>query len=123
MSVGIGYVVLYMNDTVKAAKFWQDTFGFEIKNEVAAGEYKVITIGAVDSQTNFELVPLALMADNPYNLNLDLPSICLYTNDLQAEHDRLTSLGTNVTSIEDHGGRQSFAVLDEDQNAFAMVER
>ncbi|WOO88631.1 VOC family protein [Mollicutes bacterium LVI A0078] len=121
MSVGIGYVVLYVNDTEKTANFWTTNFGFEIKNEVAAGEHKVITIGATDSQTNFELVPLALMEGNPFNLNLGLPSICLNTDDLQAEHERLTSLGVNVTEISDHGGRMSFAVIDEDGNAFAIA--
>lgn len=123
MSVGIGYVVLYVEDTVKTAEFWKKTFDFEIKSEQDANGFKVITIGAKGSQTNFELVPLALMADNPYNLNLGMPSICLYTDDLQVEHQRLTKLGTNVTEISDHGGRMSFAVIDEDSNGIAMVQR
>lgn len=123
MSVGIGYVVLYLNDTEKAAEFWTKNFEFEVKNTVEAGEHQVITIGAVNSQTNFELVPLALMADNPYNLNLEIPSICLYTDDLEIEHTRLEQLGVTVTPIEDHGGRNSFAVIDLEENAFAVVQR
>lgn len=119
--VNIGYVVLYMNDTEKAAEFWQTYFDFKIKNVVDAGEHKVITIGAADGQTNFELVPLALMADNPYNLNLGIPSICLNASDLQAEHMRLTKLGANVSPIADHGGRDSFAIIDFEQNAFAIA--
>lgn len=117
----IGYVVLYMKDTVKAAEFWQTYFNFEVKNEVDAGGHKVITVGAVDGQTNFELVPLALMTDNPYNLNLAIPSICLSTDDLQAEHIRLTKLGANVSPITDHGGRDSFAIIDFEENAFAIA--
>lgn len=123
MNVGIGYVVLYLNDTVAAAKFWADTFDFEIKKEVQVGEHKVITIGAENSETNFELVPLGLMADNPYNLNLGIPSICLGTDDLHAEHKRLTNLGVNVSEIADHGGRESFAVIDLEENAFAIAQR
>ncbi len=123
MNIGIGYVVLYLNDTEKAAEFWQTNFGFEIKNELDAGGHKVITIGAKDSQTNFELVPLALMEDNPYNLNLGMPSICLFTDDLEAEHKRLTDLGANVTEISDHGGRMSFAIVDLEGNGIAMMQR
>lgn len=123
MSVGIGYVVLYVSDAEKAASFWTTNFEFEIKNEVLAGEHKVITVGATNSQTNFELVPLALMEGNPFNLNLGLPSICLTTDDLQAEHKRLTDLGVNVTEISDHGGRMSFAVIDDEQNAFAIAQK
>lgn len=119
--VNIGYVVLYMKDTEKAAEFWQTNFDFVIKNEVAAGEYKVITVGAKDGQTNFELVPLALMEDNPFNLNLGIPSICLSVDDLEAEHKRLTALGANVMSIENHGGRRSFAIIDPEGNAFAIA--
>lgn len=120
--VKIGYVVLYMNDTQKAAEFWQTYFDFVIKNVVDAGEHQVITVGAVDGQTNFELVPLALMADNPYDLNLGIPSICLSTDDLQAEHQRLVKLGANVSPIADHGGRDSFAIIDFEENAFAIAE-
>ncbi len=123
MSVGIGYVVLYVNNTADVSKFWQDAFNFEIKNEVEAGTEKVITIGAKDSQTNFELVPLSLMGDNPYNLNLGIPSICLYADNLEVEQARLKSIGVNVSEIADHGGRNAFTVIDCEQNAFAVVER
>ncbi len=123
MSVGIGYVVLYVEDTVKTAEFWSKAFNFEIKSEQDANGLKVIAIGAKDSQTNFELVPLALMADNPFNLNLGMPSICLHTDDLEAEHQRLSDLGINITDINDHGGRMSFAVIDDAGNGIAMMQR
>ncbi len=121
MSVEIGYVVLYVNDTNAIANFWQQAFDFEIKNEVEAGTEKVITVGAKGGQTNFELVPLSLMADNPYNLNLGIPSICLYADDLQAEHNRLKEIGIEVSEIADHGGRNAFTVFDSEKNAFAVV--
>lgn len=122
MSVEIGYVVLYMKDTEQAAAFWQTNFDFKVKKEQEVGPHKVITIGTVEGQTNFELVPLALMENNPNNLNLAIPSICLHTSDLQAEHERLTALGVRVTDIADHGGRNSFAIFDAEDNAFACVE-
>lgn len=123
MNTNIGYVVLYLNDTLKGADFWTTMFDFEVKKEVDANGHKVITVGAKDGQTNFELVPLALMADNPYNLNLGIPSICLLTDDLRVEHQRLSELGANVLEISEHGGTESFAVLDYEQNAFAIAQR
>ncbi len=123
MNVQIGYVVLYLENPQDGAKFWQDHFEFEIKKVVKAGEYEVITVGAKDSQTNFELVPLALMADNEFNINLGIPSICLLTDDLQSEHDKLQMLGANITEITNHGGKDSFAIIDNEGNAFAIAKR
>ncbi len=123
MKVQIGYVVLYLEDTIAGAKFWQENFDFEIKGEVEAGEHKVITIGAKDGQTNFELVPLALMENNPFNINLGIPSICLLTDDLQGTHAQLTKGGAEVTEISDHGGKNSFAIIDGEGNAFAIAQR
>ncbi|WOO87836.1 VOC family protein [Mollicutes bacterium LVI A0039] len=123
MNVGIGYVVLYMNDTKQAAKFWTETFGFEIKKTVKVGTKQVITVGASNSQTNFELVPLSLMSDNPYNLNLGIPSICLHVDNLQQEHARLTKLGANVSEINDMAGIESMSIIDLEGNAFAIIQR
>ncbi len=123
MNVGIGYVVLYLNDTEAASNFWVDTFDFEVKKVVDTGEHKVITIGAKNSETNFELVPLQLMANNPYNLNLEMPSICLKTDNLHEEHQRLTSLGVSVSEIANHGETESFSIVDLEGNAFAVTQR
>ncbi len=123
MNTSIGFVVLYLNDTIKGAEFWTTMFGFEVKKEVDANGHKVITVGAKDGQTNFELVPLALMANNPDNLNLATPSIGLLTDDLSTEHGRLKQLGADVFEISNHGGIESFAVLDYEQNAFAIIQR
>ncbi len=123
MNVQIGYVVLYLEDTLAGAKFWQDNFDFVVKNEVEAGEHKVITVGAQDGQTKFELVPLALMENNPFNINLEIPSICLLTDDLESTHASLTEGGANVTEIADHGGKNTFAIIDSEGNAFAIAQR
>lgn len=122
MQTTIGYIVLYVPDSNLASKFWIDTFGFEIKKQATFNGHKVITVGALNSQTNFELVPLELMADNPDNLNLAHPSICLTTADLNLEHQRLSKLGIKTSEILKHGETNTFAVFDCFDNAYAIIE-
>ncbi len=123
MNTQIGYVVLYLNDTNEGAKFWNKYFNFVTKNSVSAGNHDVITVGSKDGQTNFELVPLAIMEENPYNINLGIPSICLLCDDIKLEHDRLKNLGAEVTAIEEFGDKISFAIIDNEGNAFAIAQR
>lgn len=87
------------------------------------GDNAVITVGSKTGNTNFELVPLELMKDNPYNLNLGIPSICLTTQDIRKEHARLTSINANITEIVNHGGKETFSIMDEEGNAYALIAR
>lgn len=122
MKAEIGYVVLYLKDTQAGAKFWTDNFDFIIKKEVEVGEFKVITVGTKTGTTNFELVPLGLMEDNPHGLNLAIPSICLRVDNLEQTYAELKSKGVEVSPIEDHGGMLTFAVIDSESNAYAVLE-
>lgn len=119
----LGYVVLYMNDTEAAKNFWVEKVGFELKKEVNAGELNVYTVGAKDAITNIELVPLALMENNPMDINTGTPSMAFYTADLKAEHARLTENGVNATEIMEHQGMTVFTFFDEENQAFAMLQK
>ncbi len=117
------YLVLYLNDTKAAAKFWMDNFNYVIKETIDAGGFDILTIGSEDSDANFQLVPLKLMENNPNNLNLETPSICFYTDDLEKTHKKLQSQSVKVSDIMNHGGMNTFAFFDLENNAFAMVEK
>ncbi len=120
--MNLNYVVLYMKDTELAKDFWTQKIGFELKKTADVASERVYTVGKKGDSPSIELVPLALMAENPHNLNLGTPSLCFKTSDLEAEYVRLKENGVKVTEIMNHGGMQVFTFFDAEEKAFAMAE-
>ncbi len=119
----ISYVVLYLEDTVKAKDFWVNKLGFIVKDENTFNDLTVYKVGKEGDYTNFELVPLKFMENNPHDLNLGIPSIAFETEDLENEHEALKEKGVKVADIGTHGGIKSFAFFDSEDNAFAVIEK
>ena len=78
-------------------------------------------VGFADQSFAFELVPLALMRDNPDGLDLATPSIAFRVDDLQATHDTLAERGVAVTDVGEHSGTPSFAFSDPEDRWFAVT--
>src|SRR5262249_38973425 len=75
-----------------------------------------------DQEFAFELVPLALMKDNPDNLDLAMPSIALRVDDLQATHATLLGRGVQATDVGEPSGTPSFAFSDPEGHWFAVTQ-
>ncbi len=71
----VGYVVLYVNDTEACRRFWVEQVGMVEKRRDEVGAFTIAKVGFEDQPFAFELVPLAMMQDNPDNLDLATPSI------------------------------------------------
>lgn len=121
MSMRVRYVVLYVNDAELCRRFWVDQVGMVEKDRKEIGEYAVVQVGFADQAFAFELVPLAMMADNPYGLDLATPSIALCVDDLEHARAELVSRGVTAAEIGDHGGVQSFAFSDPEGRWFAVT--
>ena len=99
----VGFVVLYVNDAEACSRFWVEQVGMvEKKREEAAG-FVIPMVGFADQSFGFQLVPLALMQDNPDKLDLASPSICFQSADLDATraglvYGRAFRLGNHPTS-------------------------
>ena len=117
----IGYVVLYVNDEVDCLRFWIEQVGMVEKGRKQAGTFSVVQVGFPDQAFAFELVPLALMKDNPSGLDLATPSIAFYVDDLEATHAALVSRGVQVTELGEHSGVASFAFSDNEGRWFAVI--
>ncbi|MEY2959969.1 MAG: hypothetical protein RLZZ01_2537, partial [Actinomycetota bacterium] len=78
----IGYVVLYVTDAVACLRFWTEQVGMVEKYRQEAGTFSIVRVGFPDQDVAFELVPLALMQDNPDGLDLATPSIAFRVDDL-----------------------------------------
>ena len=118
----VAYVVLYVNDAEACRRFWVDQIGMVEKRRSEAGEFTITQVGFADQPFAFELVPLALMKDNPDGLDLATPSIAFAVDDLNAAHTDLVSRGVEATDVGDHEGTPSFAFSDPEGRWFAVTQ-
>jgi lactoylglutathione lyase len=117
----VKYVVLYVNDADACRTFWTEQIGMVEKGRSDAGGVTIAQVGFADQPFSFELVPLALMKDNPDGLDLATPSIAFQVDDLEAGHDDLVARGVQVTDVGEHSGTPSFAFSDNEGRWFAVT--
>ncbi|MFM6974002.1 MAG: VOC family protein [Agromyces sp.] len=117
----VGYVVLYVTDAAACEAFWIEKVGMVAKSRKAAGGVEIVQVGFADQQFGFELVPLALMANNPDGLDLATPSIAFHDDDLEGIRERLVAAGVQATDIGEHSGVTAFAFSDNEGRWFAVT--
>ena len=117
----VGYVVLYVDDPSACLRFWIEQVGMVEKSRTSAGEWVISQVGFADQDFAFELVPLALMKDNPDGLDLATPSIAFHVDDLEVAHSTLAARGVQTTDVGEHSGVASFAFSDNEGRWFAVV--
>ena len=117
----VGYVVLYVNDADSCSRFWVEQVGMVEKRRSDAGGVPIIQVGFTDQPFAFELVPLALMQDNPDGLDLAMPSIAFRVDDLEVAHADLVGRGVQATDVGEHQGTPSFAFADPEGHWFAVT--
>ena len=117
----VRYVVLYVTDAEACRRFWVEQVGMVEKDRKDVGEFSIVQVGFPDQAFAFELVPLAMMADNPYGLDLATHSIALQADDLEAVRAQLIERGVTAMEIGEHGGVRSFAFSDPEGRWFAVT--
>ena len=118
----VGYVVLYVNDTEACRRFWVEQVGMVEKRRNDVEGFTIAKVGFADQDFAFELVPLALMADNPDGLDLATPSIGFQVDDLERAHTDLAARGVQVSDVGEHSGTPSFAFADPEGHWFAVTQ-
>ena len=121
MLMRVRYVVLYVTDAEACRRFWVESVGMVEKDRKEIDGFPVVQVGFSDQPFAFELVPLAMMADNPYGLDLATPSIALHADDLEVARAQLLGRGVTATEIGDHGDTTSFAFSDPEDRWFAVT--
>jgi lactoylglutathione lyase len=117
----VGYVVLYVNDEAACLQFWTEQVGMVERSRIQAGTFSIVQVGFPDQDFSFELVPLALMKDNPDGLDLATPSIAFRVDDLAATRAALVAKGVQATELGEHSGIASFAFPDNEGRWFAVI--
>ena len=118
----VGYVVLYVTDPEACLDFWTSKVGMIEKGRKQAGDFAIVQIGFADQSFSFELVPLALMKDNPDGLDLATPSIAFNVDDLSATRESLVAAGVQASPVGEHSGIKAFAFSDNEGRWFAVTE-
>ena len=117
----VGYVVLYVNDTEACRRFWVEQVGMVEKRRDEVGAFTIARVGFADQPFAFELVPLAMMQDNPDGLDLATPSIAFHVDDLEASRSALVARGVQATEVGEHQGIRNFAFSDPEGRWFAVT--
>ena len=118
----VGYVVLYVTEPESCLKFWVEQVGMVEKGRKRAGEFSIVQVGFADQQFSFELVPKALMQNNPDGLDLATPSIAFHVDDLAATREKLLAAGVQATEPAARGEVTSFAFSDNEGRWFAVLQ-
>jgi predicted enzyme related to lactoylglutathione lyase len=98
----IKLMTVYVNDLDKALRFYTEVLGFEKKADFSQGSYRWLTVVSPEDREGTEL-QLAL-DDNPAakafqkaQLAQGQPAVMFFTDDLQADFERMKSRGAEFT--------------------------
>ena len=102
MSITIKLVSIPVDDQAKALEFCTEKFGFEKRADVSQGDYRWLTVTAPAGSPDVELVlePNANPASKSYQESLreqGIPITSFFSNDLDADYERLVGLGVTFT--------------------------
>lgn len=117
----VGYVVLYVKDAEACSAFWVEKLGMVVRKSTDAGGHVVRQVGFAGQDFSFELVPLALMKENPDGLDLATPSVCFHVDDLAVTRAQLVARGVQATELGEHAGTPNFAFCDPEGHWFAVT--
>ena len=109
---------VFVDDQAKALDFYTRVLGFRLKHDVPTGEYRWLTVVSPEDPDGTELLlePGAHPAVQPYKDALvadGIPATSFQVDDLDAECERLRSLGVTFTLAPRDAGPVRMAVLDD----------
>jgi predicted enzyme related to lactoylglutathione lyase len=109
---------IFVDDQVKALKFYTEVLGFIKKTDIPMGQSRWLTVVSAEDMNGTELLlePDSHPAVGPYKQAIvadGIPSTMFGVTDVQNEYDRLTSLGVRFTQPPVKMGPVTTAVLDD----------
>ncbi|MET0999293.1 MAG: VOC family protein [Marmoricola sp.] len=114
----INLASVLVDDQAKALAFYTEVLGFTKKNDIPMGEHSWLTVVSPDDPDGVELVlePDSHPAVGPFKDALvadGIPFTSFAVTDVQAEYDRLTTLGVTFTQPPTAMGPVTTAVFDD----------
>jgi predicted enzyme related to lactoylglutathione lyase len=93
---------LYVDDQEKALHFYTEVLGFVKKNDFSQGPYRWLTVASAEEPdgTELQLAPNNNAADKAYQeakFQQSQPAALFFTDDLQADYERMKRAGAEFT--------------------------
>ncbi len=93
---------IYVDDQEKALRFYTDVLGFTKKGDFTQGPYRWLTVASPEEPdgTELQLAPNANPAAEAYQQAIfgqGQPAAMFYTNDVQADYERIKAAGAEFT--------------------------
>ena len=111
-------MTIYVDDQEKALRFYTDVLGFVKKTDVSQGPYRWLTVASPEEPDGTEL-QLALNDDpaaKTYQQAMfqqGQPAAMFYSDDVQADHDRIKARGAEFTMPPTDVTASIIATLDD----------
>ncbi|HJR72347.1 MAG TPA: VOC family protein [Luteimonas sp.] len=109
---------VFVDDQAKALDFYTRVLGFEKKHDIPLGEHRWLTVVSPEAPEGTELLlePGDHPAVPPYKAALvedGIPATSFQVDDIDAEYERLVSLGVSFAREPMDAGNVRVAVLDD----------
>lgn len=109
---------VFVDDQAKALDFYATKLGFDLKNDVSAGEYRWLTVVDPENPNGVQLLlePNQHPDATTYQAGIKrdgIPATQFFVDDLQAEFDRLKAAGVEFTMEPTDIGPSIIAMLDD----------
>ncbi len=109
---------IFVDDQAKAEDFYTRVLGFKVKNDVPVGKHRWLSVVSPENPEGTELLlePGEHPAVKPYQTALvedGIPATSFQVDNVDAEYDRLRSLGVSFTQEPMDAGPVRMVVLDD----------
>jgi len=108
---------LMVNDQVRAREFYTEKLGFVVKEDIPMGEFHWLTVvSSEESAVEMLLEPTNFPPARVYQSELYKAGIAakgFYVDDVEAEFERLSSLGVRFTAEPAKMGPATVATFDD----------
>jgi catechol 2,3-dioxygenase-like lactoylglutathione lyase family enzyme len=125
MSLSLSTCFVLVHDPEQALRFYRDTLGLELRNDVAREDFRWITVGA-DSQPGVGIVLTNHLNGSPADNDTLAPLIAkgalngvhFHTDDLDATFEQVRAAGAEIVQepTDQPWGTRDFAVRDPSGN-------
>jgi catechol 2,3-dioxygenase-like lactoylglutathione lyase family enzyme len=125
MNLSLSQCFVIVHDPERALAFYRDTLGLELRNDVAKGDFRWITVGAA-SQPGVSIVLTNYLNGSPADQDAvaglvakgALNGVHFHSDDLDADFERVREAGAEIVEepTEQPWGTRDFAVRDPSGN-------
>ena len=125
MNLTLSQCFVIVHDPDRAVAFYRDTLGLELRNDVARGDFRWITVGAT-SQPDVAIVLTNYLNGSPADSEAvaalvakgALNGVHFHTDDLDGAFDRVRAAGGEIVQepTDQPWGTRDFAVRDPSGN-------